>query len=209
MGDATAPPSALAGLSQLSLLSDSARNLFLPAVAESLLAAPGGAAAASLREAFGLDFAAAGSAAEALLHAAKLLLCGVAARGYVANELHAELLAAGLGEGAAAWVREAAEAAVQTCGAGAIRTAQVHAMASAQSDYLHDFDWSVYHVLGSSSLAHVQTPLVQLHLQIAKPQLASEVVTESLERTADELDATLKALSAASDALRTLPPADQ
>ena len=52
-------------------------------------------------------------------------------------------------------MRDAAEAAVQACGAAAIRAAQVHAMASAQSDYLHDFDWSVYHVLGSSSLAHV------------------------------------------------------
>lgn len=207
--DAGAPPaqSALADLSQLSLLSDAARGLFLPAVADYLLCAPGTTAAAALpRETFGVDFSASGSDAEALLHSAKLLVCGVAARDYEADgakTLHAELLAAGLGEGAAVWVREAAEAAVKGCGAAELRAAHAHAAANQAHDYLHDFDWSLFHVLGSSSLARVQTPLLQLQLQIAKAGGAPGVLsTEALELSKAELDATLGALAEASEALR-------
>ena len=194
--------SALAALNRLSILSDDARGLFLPAVAELLLCAPGTAATAVLpSEAFGVSFGAA--EAELLLHAAKLLLCGVASRDYDAAVLMAELASAGLPDGAAAWVREAAEAAVKGCGAAELRAAQAHAASSYAHDYLHDFDWSLYHVLGSSSLAKVQTPLLQLQLQIAKAGAPPGVVaTEMLELTPADIDATLGALAEASEALK-------
>ena len=206
-GASDARASGLAALSHLSLLSDDARSLFFPAVAELLLAAPGTAVDASLHDSFGLNFSAAGSDAELLLHATKLLLCRVATREYETDgskQVHAELLSAGLADGAAVWVREAAEAAVKSCGSAELRLAQAHAAASYSHDYLHDFDWSVYHVLGSSSLARVQTPLLQLHLQIAKAGRSGEVATEALELTPTEVDATLGALSEASEALRAL-----
>ena len=169
----------LSGLSHLSLLSDEARGLFLPAVAEQLLAPPGGAArAAALRDSFGLDFSA--GEAEALLHAAKLVLCAVASRDYgdegAGASLNNELVAAGLAEGAAEWVREAAEATVKSCGAPELRRAMAHAAANHVHDYLHDFDWSLVHVLGSSSLAHIRAPLLQLQLQVAKAGTAGHHV---------------------------------
>ena len=203
-GASDARASGLAALSHLSLLSDDARSLFFPAVAELLLAAPGTAVDAALHDSFGLNFTAVGSDEELLLHATKLLLCRVAMREYESAEVHTELLSAGLAEGAAVWVREAAEAAVKSCGATEVRLAQAHAAASYTHDYLHDFDWSVYHVLGSSSLARVQTPLLQLHLQIAKAGRTGEVATEALELTPAEVDATLGALTEASEALRAL-----
>jgi len=207
MADAdAAPPTRLAGLAHLSLLSDEARGLFLPAVADSLLASPGASSSAALSESFGLNFAE--GDAQALLHATKLVICGVASRDYEAagqtEALQSELLAAGLTAGAAAWVREAAEGTVKACGAAELRRAQAHAASNHVHDYLADFDWSLYHVLGSSSLAKVHEPVVQLHLQIAKAGGTGSVTSEALELTPAELDATLNALSEASEALKAV-----
>ena len=116
--------------------------------------------------------------------------------------LRAELLAAGLADGAATWVKDAAEAAVKGCGAAALRAAQAHAVANYTHDYLHDFDWSLYHVLGSSALSRVQEPRLQLQLQIAKAGAPGVVKSEALELTPADLDATLGALAEASEALR-------
>ena len=52
-------------------------------------------------------------------------------------------------------------------------------------------------------LLHHST-LLQLHLQIAKAGRTGEVATEALELTPAEVDATLGALTEASEALRAL-----
>ena len=97
-------------------------------------------------------------------------------------------------------MREAAEGAVQACGAAALRTAQAHVAASRTHAYLHDFDWSLYHVTDSSSLDRVHAPLLQLHLRITKPDGA--VKTEIVELKPAELDAVLGQLAAAGEAVR-------
>ena len=99
-----ATTSALRGLNHLSLLTDATqRDKFFPAVADLLTAAPGTNVSAQLAEAdFALDFS--DGAASALLHSTKVLLCGVASRAYEdggSEALQAELLATGMGEGAA------------------------------------------------------------------------------------------------------------
>ena len=206
--ESAAAPTRLTGLSHLSLLSDEARGLFLPAVTELLLASPG-ASSDVLNESFGLDFAV--GEAQSLLHGAKLVICGVASRDYEAvgqgDALHSELVAAGLAGGAASWVRDAAEAAVKACGAAELRRAQAHAASNYAHDYLADFDWSLYHVLGSSSLAKVHSPLLQLHLEVAKAGGTGALAKEALELTPAELDATLGALAEASAALKGLSEA--
>ena len=203
--------SPLAALKLLNLLDgDAARGNFFPAVAERLCAAtePSTIAAAALQEAFGLDFVAEPQA-QALLFATKLLLSRVTSLAYEAEgaaaALHADLVAAGLAAAAATWVQQAAEAAALPV-AAALRTAQAHAAANQTQDYLHDFDWSLHYVLGSSTIAKVQAPLVSLHLQIAKAGTTQgEMVTESLELTPSDLDATIDVLASANEALRALP----
>ena len=201
-----APPPALAALSKLSLLTDEGRNAFFAVVASQLCAAPqpAEAAAASLRDGFGLDFTSGEPAA--LLLGAKVLASRIASRAYQADAakaaLLADLLAAGLPQAAAEWVREAAEAAVLPC-AAQLRLAQGHAAAALSADYLHDFDWQLNHVLASSSIAAVGSPLVQLQLKVRKAGTDEEVV-EQLELTPAELDAAISSLGAASSALRSL-----
>jgi hypothetical protein len=166
---AEARPPALSALKLLKLLGDEKRDLFLPAVVEQLCtAAPAAVVTGALHDAFGLDFAGDGEPA-ALLHATKLLLCRVASVGAAAEDatLQPDLMAAGLAEAAATWVCEAAEAAVRPV-ATELRQAQAHAAIGLSHDRLHEFDWSLYHVLGSSTISTVQAPLVQLQLQIAK-----------------------------------------
>ena len=157
-------------LKLLHLLPDEARVGFFVEVTELLRACTPPAAAAESLSGYGLDFAAGEPAA--LLHAAKLLVCRVASRGYEADgaaaaTLRADLVAAGLSEAAADWLRTAAESATLPC-AAELRVAQAHAAANLANDYLHDFDWGLNYVLGSSALADVHAPLVQLQLQIAK-----------------------------------------
>ena len=208
---AAAPPSSpLADLSKFKLLSEDQRDIFLPAVVEALCM-PTAPAAVSLSEAFGLDFMS-DEQAGALLFAAKLLVCRVAARSYesdgVAAGLHADLVAAGLPNSAATWLREAAEEAVKPAAAD-LRLALAHAASAFSNDYLHDFDWSLHYVIGSSALSRVQAPLVALQLQIAKAGSEGTVLkTEALELTPPDLDATLGALAAANDAVRSLPQPD-
>ncbi len=62
------------------------------------------------------------------------------------------------------------------------------------------------YVLSSSALARVRKPLVQLQLAVRKAR-TDELVTETIELSASELDATIDALSSASDALQALPGA--
>lgn len=210
---ATAPPPLAALKRGLNALDDEARGRFFPAVAELLSsspALPASAQRASMKAAFGLDFDSS-KEADALLHAAKLLTCRVASAAYAEEgasaALHADLRNAGLAEAAAAWVREAAETAVRPIAAD-IRLAQARAAANLSHTYLHDFDWALYHVLGSSTISRVQEPLVQVQLSLGKgSDDAGGVVlrTESLELTPSDLDATIGALASASDALRKLP----
>ena len=209
MSEKGAPRTPLAALKLLNLLDgDAARGLFFPAVAERLCAVTDSPAmAASLLETFKLDFAAEPQA-QALLFATKLLLCRVASRAYeaegVAATLHADLVDAGFNATAATWVQEAAEAAALPV-AAALRTAQAHAAANRSQDYLHNFDWSLHYVLGSSTIAKVQAPLVSVRLQIASAGIQGEMVTESLELTPSDLDATIDVLASANEKLRRLP----
>ncbi len=52
----------------------------------------------------------------------------------------------------------------------------------------------------------MRKPLVQLQLAVRKAR-TDELVTETIELSASELDATIDALSSASDALHALPGA--
>ena len=169
-------------LKLLHLLPDEARVGFFVEVTELLRACTPPAAAAESLSGYGLDFAAGEPAA--LLHAAKLLVCRVASRGYEADgaaaaTLRADLVAAGLSEAAADWLRTAAESATLPC-AAELRVAQAHAAANLANDYLHDFDWGLNYVLGSSALADVHAPLVQLQLQIAKVRVGWPLRAEAL-----------------------------
>ena len=204
---AAAPPSPLAALSKLSLLDDEGRGAFFACVASQLCSAStsAGSALAALREGFGLDFADGEPAA--LLLAAKLVICRIAARTYEGEgakaALLSDLLSAGLPQAAAEWVREAAEAATLPC-AAQLRLAQGHEAAALSSDYLQDFDWQLHHVLASSTLAQVGQPLVQLQLKVRKAGTDAEAI-EQLELAPAELDAAISSLGAAVGALRALP----
>ena len=208
---AAAPPSPLAALSKLSLLDDSGRGAFFGCVASQLCSTSPPVVEerlASLHEGFGLDFASGEPAA--LLLAAKLVICRVASRTYEGASakaaLLADLVAAGLPQAAAEWIREAAQAATLPC-AAQLRLAQGHAAAAFSSDYLQDFDWQLNYVLASSTqsgLPLVGTPLVQLQLKVRKAGTDAEAI-ERLELAPAELDAAISTLGAAVSSLRALP----
>lgn len=208
-----APPPLAALKRGLNLLEEEARGRFFPAIVELLCASPAPPAdlqRASMKAAFGLDFDSS-KEPEALLHAAKLLICRVASTAYAeegaAPALHSDLRNSGLAEPAAVWVREAAEAAVLPV-AAELRLAQAHAVANLSHTYLYDFDWSLFQVLGSSALARVQEPLVQLQLLLSKGDDDAGGMTtrkEALELTPSDLAATIDALASASQAMRKLP----
>lgn len=206
------PPSPYTALKKLSLLdSDDARAQFFPAVAEMLCAANASPAttAAALSERFNVDFSGRHEPAAALLHASKVLLCRIASRAHEAEgssaALSADLAAAGLGAAAATWIVQSAEAACLPI-AEELRVAQAHATSAISNDYLQDFDWQLNYVLGSSSISRVQQPLVAVQLAIAKAgSSGGEVRQEALELTPGDLDATLAALAAANQVMRSLP----
>ena len=158
----------------LRLLEDDSRALFLPAVAEQLCAASPAADVAdvlSLSGVFHLNFRVGKPAA--LLHGAKMLLCRVASAAYVfqradsAAGLHTDLVGAGLDYAAATWVCDAAEAAVLPVAAD-LRLAQSRVAACGANDCLQDFDWSLWHVFSSSTIAREHVPLVHLELCVLK-----------------------------------------
>ena len=198
-------PPVLASLKLLRILTEEGRSTFFSAVARQLCAAPSpGVSAAILHDAYSLDFTS-GEPAQLLL-AAKVLLTLIASRAYHDDGSPAALLAdltSAIGEGAAKWVQEAAEAATLPC-AAQIRAAQAHATAALGHDYLQDFDWQATCVLGSSALASMRVPLVQLQLRIRKAGSPVEV-TEQMELSLSELDATIASLKSAVDAVATLP----
>lgn len=213
-----------AKLELLRLLADDARAAFFAVVAQQLCAVPPllpAEAAQELTEGFGLDFAAPSGEPAELLLVTKLVLVRAASRAYQRHDgtaavgeegaaLQSDLVAAGLAPAAAEWVREAAEAAVSPC-AEELRVAQSHATAGLSHDYLSDLDWQVNYVLGSSELARVHAPLVQLQLRVRKAEGADGAppeVTEHLELTPADLDATLDALANARTALKELPAAE-
>lgn len=207
---AAAPPVSplLASLRRLSLLNDDHRAAFFASVASQLCtlpAIPADAAATALQEAYSLDFTSGEPCA--LLVAVKVVISRVASSSYQEPEckesLLADLMSAGLSKAAAEWVRQAAEAAALPC-AAQLRSAQGHAAAALSCDYLADFDWQLNQVLASSTLAKINSPLVQLQLKIRSAGTDSERI-EELELSPSELDAAISSLSAASAALRSMP----
>ena len=138
---ADAPPPLLSHLLKLKLLADADRAPFLDASRTASARRSGG-----LDARFGAPFSRSGGEAASLLLAARALLLRVASGAYAADGLDAELKAAGLGAGAAAWLREQAEAFVLPR-ADALRRAQAAAVAAREASTLTDFDWQLQYVL--------------------------------------------------------------
>ena len=197
---ADAPPPLLSHLLKLKLLNDADRAPFLDAVAHSLCAAQ---PASELDARFGAPFSRSGGEAASLLLAARALLLRVASSAYAADGLDAELKAAGLEAGAAAWLREQAEAFVLPR-ADALRRAQAAAVAAREASTLTDFDWQLQYVLSSSKLATVREPLLVLELRTRAAGAAADApadAAETVELSRDDLARALETLKEGADAL--------